>query len=169
MHPRSEKGGEAVAGPPDGVGRSDADGVEALRPHAAHEFGFQIGPAALHLRHHRIGGPIPQNRQPILVVKSSNIMEIRLAALLISGMGFQRIITAKFKDRPMPLDKLALTCVIVLTALWCGLLVASAVAALPFGLPVLIVLLVIGYFVYRVVRDRIENKEDDYYDKNIKQ
>jgi heme/copper-type cytochrome/quinol oxidase subunit 2 len=49
------------------------------------------------------------------------------------------------------------------------LLVASAVAALPFGLPVLIVLLVIGYFVYRVVRDRIENKEDDYYDKNIKQ
>jgi amino acid transporter len=96
-------------------------------------------------------------------------MEIRLAALLVNGMGSNGIITAKFKDRPMPLDKLALICVIVLTALWCGLLVASAVAALPFGLPVLIVLLVIGYFVYRVVRDRIENKEDDYYDKNIKQ
>jgi hypothetical protein len=82
MHPRGEKGGEPVAGPPDRLRRSDADGVEALRPRAAHEFGFQIDPAALHLRHHRIGGPIWQNLQPILVVKSSNIMEIRLAALL---------------------------------------------------------------------------------------
>jgi hypothetical protein len=69
----------------------------------------------------------------------------------------------------MQLDKLALICVIVVAAIWCALLVASAVAALPFGLPVLFVLLVLGYFIYRVVRDRIENKEDDYYDKNIKQ
>jgi hypothetical protein len=109
----------------------------------------------------------PKMRQNKVLEPHSD--SIGMEKALVNGMGSQQIITAKFKDRPMPLDKLALTCVIVLTALWCGLLVASAVAALPFGLPVLIVLLVIGYFVYRVVRDRIENKEDDYYDKNIKQ
>lgn len=67
----------------------------------------------------------------------------------------------------MPLDKLALICVIILAVIWCTLLLASAVTILPYGLLVLAVLLIAGYFVYRVIRDRMENKEDDYYEKNI--
>jgi len=69
--------------------------------------------------------------------------------------------------RAMPLDKLALICVIILAVIWCTLLLASAVTILPYGLLVLAVLLIAGYFVYRVIRDRMENKEDDYYEKNI--
>ena len=69
----------------------------------------------------------------------------------------------------MPLDKLALICVIIFAVIWCTLLLASAVAEFPYGLIVLLGLLVAGYFIYRVVRERMENKEDDYYEKNIKQ
>jgi hypothetical protein len=67
------------------------------------------------------------------------------------------------------LDTLALILVLVVAGIWCVLLFASAIATLPFGLPVLIIILIAGYFIYRVVRDRLENKEDDYYEKNIKQ
>lgn len=67
----------------------------------------------------------------------------------------------------MPLDKLALICVIILAAIWCIILLASTIAILPYGLPVLLGILIVGYFVYRVIRERLENKEDDYYEKNI--
>lgn len=67
----------------------------------------------------------------------------------------------------MPLDKLALICVVILAAIWCVALLTSAVAVLPYGLIILAVLCVGGYFVYRVIRDRLENKEDDYYEKNV--
>jgi membrane protein implicated in regulation of membrane protease activity len=69
----------------------------------------------------------------------------------------------------MPLEKLALICVIIFAVIWSSLLLAGAVAAFPYGLIVLLALLVAGYFIYRVVRERMENKEDDYYEKNIKQ
>jgi membrane protein implicated in regulation of membrane protease activity len=69
----------------------------------------------------------------------------------------------------MPLEKLALICVVIFAVIWSSLLLASAVAAFPYGLIVLLALLVAGYFIYRVVRERMENKEDDYYEKNIKQ
>lgn len=69
----------------------------------------------------------------------------------------------------MPLDKLALIVVIIFAAIWSALLLASAVATFPFGLVILFGLLVAAYFIYRVVRERVENKEDDYYEKNIKQ
>lgn len=69
----------------------------------------------------------------------------------------------------MQLDKLALICVIILAAIWATILLTSAIAMLPYGLPVLIAIAIGGYFVYRVVKERLENKEDDYYDKNIKQ
>jgi hypothetical protein len=69
----------------------------------------------------------------------------------------------------MPLDKLALICIIVVAVLWCSVLLAGVVATLPYGLPALVVIAIVGYFLYRVVRDRLANTEDDYYEKNIKQ
>ena len=69
----------------------------------------------------------------------------------------------------MQLDKLALICIIVPVAIWFFIAFVGALALFPYGLLVLVVLLIIGYFFYRVIRERIENKEDDYYEKNIKQ
>lgn len=69
----------------------------------------------------------------------------------------------------MALDKLALIAICVLAALWLAVWVFGLVATFPFGLPVIVVLLGAGYFLYRVVRDRLNNAEDDYYERNVKQ
>ena len=66
-------------------------------------------------------------------------------------------------------DKLALILVVAAGAVWALVMFAGLVATLPFGLPLLIVFLAVGYIIYRVVRDRLDNEEDDYYDKNIEQ
>jgi hypothetical protein len=67
----------------------------------------------------------------------------------------------------MQLDKLALICVIVPVAIWVFTLFMGALALFPYGLIILAGLLIVGYFFYRVIKERIENKEDDYYEKNV--
>jgi hypothetical protein len=69
----------------------------------------------------------------------------------------------------MPLDKIALILVIVGAGVWCLAVFTGIVATLPWGLPILAVFAVVIYLVYRVVRDRLQNTEDDYYEKNVKQ
>ncbi len=69
----------------------------------------------------------------------------------------------------MALDKLALILVVAFAAIWCLVMLTGIIATLPYGLPALVVFLLVGYFFYRVIQDRLSNKEDDYYDKNIKQ
>ena len=69
----------------------------------------------------------------------------------------------------MALDRLVLILVIAAVALWALALLGGIVATLPYGLPALAVFLIAGYIIYRVVRDRLSNAEDEYYDKNIKQ
>jgi hypothetical protein len=64
-------------------------------------------------------------------------------------------------------DKLALILVVAAGAVWAIVMFAGLVATLPFGLPLLIVFLAVGYIIYRVVRDRLDNEEDDYYENNI--
>jgi hypothetical protein len=60
---------------------------------------------------------------------------------------------------------LILVCLAV--GLWALGLIAGMIAAFPYGLPVLAVVAVVGYVVYRVIRERLENAEDDYYEKNV--
>ena len=69
----------------------------------------------------------------------------------------------------MPLDKLVLILVIAGAALWALVMLGGIIATLPWGLPALIIFLIGGYIVYRVIRDRLSNAEDDYYDKNVEQ
>lgn len=69
----------------------------------------------------------------------------------------------------MPLEKLALICVGVLAAIWIIVMLGGIVATLPYGLPALVILLGVGYFLYRVIKDRLTNAEDDYYEKNVRQ
>jgi membrane protein implicated in regulation of membrane protease activity len=67
----------------------------------------------------------------------------------------------------MPLDKIVLYLFIAAAGLWALILFAGLVATLPYGLPMLIIFLVVAYVVYRVVRERLDNREDDYYEDNI--
>lgn len=55
----------------------------------------------------------------------------------------------------------------VLAVIYGGLIIYGAIATFPFGLPGLVV---IGLFVFvaiGVLRQRLNNTEDDYYEKNI--
>ena len=67
----------------------------------------------------------------------------------------------------MALDKLALIIIIAGVVIWGLVMLTGAVATLPLGLPVLVILAIGGYFLYRVVRDRLTSAEDDYYEKNV--
>ncbi len=55
----------------------------------------------------------------------------------------------------------------IVAAGWLIAIFAGMIAAFPFGLIGLLVLLGIGFLFAKVVKDRLENKEDDYYSKNV--
>ena len=55
----------------------------------------------------------------------------------------------------------------VVAAIWLMAILAGMIAAFPFGLIGLIVLAGIGFLFAKVIKDRINNKEDDYYSKNV--
>ncbi len=55
----------------------------------------------------------------------------------------------------------------VIAIAWILGIIAGMIAAFPFGLIGLIVLSGIGFLFAKVVKDRINNKEDDYYSKNV--
>ncbi len=67
----------------------------------------------------------------------------------------------------MPLDKFVLILVAVIAAagltVWVGTLVAASVQ-MPVGWLMFIPLALIAYVVWRVIADRIGNREDDHYD-----
>lgn len=65
----------------------------------------------------------------------------------------------------MKLDTLALVVVGIVVGLWLLGFLAGAIAAGPLGVLMLIPLVVVGYFVGTVISQRLNNKEDDYYDK----
>jgi len=46
-------------------------------------------------------------------------------------------------------------------------MIVGMVAAFPYGLPGLLLMAGIGVLVVKVVKERMRNKEDDYYSKEI--
>jgi len=69
----------------------------------------------------------------------------------------------------VPLERLALIFIAIAAAIWIGVMFLGLVAALPWGLPGLVVFGAVGYLFWRVLRERLSSAEDDYYEKNIKQ
>ena len=67
----------------------------------------------------------------------------------------------------MKLDQIVLTIIIVFIVAWVGTAVTGAFAAGPWGVLVLIPLAIVGGLVIAVVVQRLRNKEDDYYEKNV--
>ena len=55
----------------------------------------------------------------------------------------------------------------IVAIIWIFAIIFGLVAAFPFGLIGLIGITGVGFLFAKVIKDRIENKEDDYYDKNV--
>lgn len=55
----------------------------------------------------------------------------------------------------------------IAAATWLILIIAGMIAAFPFGLIGLVVIIGVGFLLARVILDRLSNKEDDYYSKNV--
>jgi Flp pilus assembly protein TadB len=58
---------------------------------------------------------------------------------------------------------------IIVVACWLIAMLVGMVAAFPVGIIGLVAIVGIGFLFAKVVKDRLSNKEDDYYAKNIKQ
>lgn len=67
----------------------------------------------------------------------------------------------------MRLDAIALIIVIIFALLWLAVTVTGVIAAVPFGILGLIPLAVILGLLIVVIYQRLNNAEDDYYDKNV--
>lgn len=64
-------------------------------------------------------------------------------------------------------EKISYTILGILALLWLAAIVAGMVAALPFGLIGLAVLLAVGLLLIKVIKERLSNSEDNYYDKEV--
>jgi uncharacterized protein (DUF2062 family) len=54
-----------------------------------------------------------------------------------------------------------------LAALWLLAMLAGMIAAFPFGLIGLLVVLAVGLLFVKVLRERRANREDDHYDRTV--
>jgi F0F1-type ATP synthase assembly protein I len=77
------------------------------------------------------------------------------------------------RERKMSLEKLALIAIVIVgaivVAVYGTLLAFGVVATFPYGLPVLAI---VGMFVFicvAVLIQRLRNREDDYYEKNVRE
>lgn len=65
------------------------------------------------------------------------------------------------------MEKIGYAILMFLVVCWLVAMVAGMIAAFPFGLIGLLALLGIGLLFAKVVKDRLANKEDDYYSKKV--
>jgi len=65
------------------------------------------------------------------------------------------------------MEKLGYVLLIAVAAVWLYAMIQGMVALLPYGLVGLVALAGIGLLFAKVVKDRVESTEDDYYSKNV--
>lgn len=69
----------------------------------------------------------------------------------------------------MKLEQIALVVVILYGLLWVGGVLTGLILAVPFGFIGLIPVAIFGGLLIAVIVQRLNNREDDYYDKNVDQ
>lgn len=67
----------------------------------------------------------------------------------------------------MKLDTVALWLVVALAIAWAAVAIVGLVAMWPFGLIGLVVIVVVGYLIVGVIRQKMASAEDAYYEKNV--
>lgn len=56
----------------------------------------------------------------------------------------------------------------ILVVVWILVVIIGSIAAFPVGLVGLIMIIGFGMLFIKVVQERLNNREDDYYQKNVK-
>jgi hypothetical protein len=64
-------------------------------------------------------------------------------------------------------EKVGYSCLAVVALCYLGAMLFGIVAAFPFGLIILIGLIGFGILLVKVIKERLGNREDDYYTKNV--
>jgi ABC-type microcin C transport system permease subunit YejE len=64
-------------------------------------------------------------------------------------------------------EKVAYSCLGTVAVLYLATIVAGMIAAFPFGLVGFVLLFGLGVLFVKVLKERLRNKEDDYYSKKI--
>ncbi len=65
------------------------------------------------------------------------------------------------------MEKAGYVIVGVLAIMWLGAILWGIIAAMPFGLIGLAVIVAGGLFLMQALKDRLTSEEDDYYSKNV--
>ena len=55
----------------------------------------------------------------------------------------------------------------IVAVVWIGAIIFGMVVAFPFGLIGLVAILGVGFLLAKVIKDRLENREDDHYSKTV--
>lgn len=67
----------------------------------------------------------------------------------------------------MKLEIIALVLAVAFAGLWLIAFVTGVLAAIPFGIFGLVPVAILLALLVEVIRQRLANKEDDYYDKHV--
>lgn len=67
----------------------------------------------------------------------------------------------------MSLDRIALILIVIGGVVYAGVILVGMIAFFPFGLIGLVVFGVLAFIFIQVVRQRLANAEDDYYERNV--
>lgn len=65
------------------------------------------------------------------------------------------------------MEKTAYALLLAVAVLWLIAMLAGMIAAFPFGLIGLVVIVAVGLLFIKVLRERLASKEDDYYANNV--
>jgi len=64
-------------------------------------------------------------------------------------------------------EKVGYSCLAVVALCYLGAMMFGIIAAFPFGLIILIGLIGFGILLVKVIKERLGNREDDYYTRNV--
>ena len=65
------------------------------------------------------------------------------------------------------MEKIGYTLLAIVALVWITVILTGLVMAWPYGLIGLIGILGLGFLLIKVISDRLNNKEDDHYSKNV--
>ena len=65
------------------------------------------------------------------------------------------------------LEKFGYAILAICAVCWLGAVLFGVIVALPYGLIGLLAIIGIGVLFIKVLRERLSNKEDDYYSKHV--
>ncbi len=67
------------------------------------------------------------------------------------------------------MEKTAYVLLIIVAVVWLIAIILGMIVAFPFGILGLLVIVGVGLLFIKVLKERLSNKEDEYYSKNVDQ